>query len=179
MSKRRNEIMPECFVDTTLISILLGSDVNHKKGCPSVAKEMQGGRSADSFAVGIIDNDKRKLAYFEQFVLIAENPLLHLFHHPKKPQYLIKIGGEKEAMESFILACVNETGIDLSKYGLKPNLESLKEKTKSISSMDDPQLKSLFQDLSKKGEVARLKTILKYLVEKQYLSNENELKKMF
>jgi len=26
--------MPECFVDTTLISKLLGSDVNHKKGCP-------------------------------------------------------------------------------------------------------------------------------------------------
>ncbi len=25
-------------VDTTLISMLLGSDVNHKKGCPSVAK---------------------------------------------------------------------------------------------------------------------------------------------
>jgi len=134
MSKRRNEIMPECFVDTTLISILLGSDVNHKKGCPSVAKEMQGGRSADGFSVGVVDNDKRKLAYFEQFVLIAENPLLHLFHHPEKPQYLIKIGGEKEAMESFILACANETGIDLSNYGLKHNLESLKEKTKSISS---------------------------------------------
>ena len=45
--------------------------------------------------------------------------------------------------------------------------------------MDDPQLKALFQDLSKKGEVARLKTILKYLVEKQYLSNDDELKKMF
>jgi hypothetical protein len=48
MSKRRIEIIPECYVDTTLISILLGSDVNHKKGSPSVAMEMQGGRSADS-----------------------------------------------------------------------------------------------------------------------------------
>jgi hypothetical protein len=179
MSKRRIEIIPECYVDTTLISILLGSDVNHKKGCPSVAMEMQGGRSANSFAVGIVDNDKRKLNYFEQFTLIVENPLLHLFRHPKKPQFLIKIGGEAEAMESFILACADAAGIDLSQYGLKPDLESLKAKTKSTTSMDDPQLKSLFRDLSKTGEVARLKSILKYLDEKRYQSSDEELKKMF
>lgn len=179
MSKRRNEIMPECFVDTTLISILLGCDVNHKKGCPSVAKEMQEGRSSNTFAVGIVDNDKRKLDYFEQFTLIAENPLLHLFHHPQKPHYLIKIGNEKEAMESFILNCADEAGIDLSRYGLKSDLESLKAKTKSTTSMDDPQLKSLFHDLSRTGEVARLKNILKYLDEKWYKAKDEELKGMF
>jgi hypothetical protein len=179
MSKRRNEIMPECFVDTTLICILLGSDVNHKKGCPTVAKEMKEGRSADSFAVGIIDNDKRKLDYFEQFSLIAENPLLHLFHHPNKPHYLIKIGYQAEAIESFILTCANKAGIDLSEYGLKSDIESLKAKTKSTTSMDDPQLKSLFRDLSRTGEVARLKNILKYLDEKQYKASDEELKGMF
>jgi len=179
MSKRCNEIMPECFVDTTLISILLGSDVNHKKGCPSVAKEMKTGRFFDNFAVGIVDNDKRKLDYFEQFLLIVESPLLHLFRHPKKPHYLIKIGDEKEAMETFILTCANDAGIDLSKYGLKPDLESLKVKTKSTTSVDDPQLKSLFRDLSKTGEVARLKSILKYLNDKQYQANDEELKGFF
>ena len=179
MSKRHNEIIPECFVDTTLISILLGSDVNHKKGCPSVAKEMQTGRFADNFAVGIVDNDKRRLDYFDQFLLIVENPQLHLFHHPKKPHYLIKIGDEKEAMESFILTCANKAGIDLSKYGLKSDLESLKVKTKSTTSMNDPQLKSLFHDLSRTGEVARLRSILKYLSEKQYLANDEELKGFF
>ena len=91
----------------------------------------------------------------------------------------IKIGGESEAMESFILTCANEAGIDLSQYGLKSDLESLKAKTKSITSMNDPQLKFLFHDLSRTGEVARLKSILKYLVEKQYQSNDEELKKMF
>ena len=106
-------------------------------------------------------------------------PLLHLFHHPKKPHYLIKIGDEKEAMESFILTCANEAGIDLSKYGLKSDLESLKAKTKSTTSMDDPQLKSLFHDLSRTGEVARLKSILKYLNEKQYQANDEELKGLF
>ena len=51
-------------------------------------------------------------------------------------------------MESFILSCANEADIDLSRYGLKSDLESLKAKTKSTTSMDDPQLKSLFHDLS-------------------------------
>ena len=82
-------------------------------------------------------------------------------------------------MESFILACADAAGIDLSQYGLKPDVESLKAKTKSTTSMDDPQLKSLFRDLSKTGEVARLKSILKYLDEKRYQSSDEELKKMF
>ena len=82
-------------------------------------------------------------------------------------------------METFILTCANDAGIDLSKYGLKPDLESLKVKTKSTTSVDDPQLKSLFRDLSKTGEVARLKSILKYLNDKQYQANDEELKGFF
>lgn len=179
MSKRHVEILPECYVDTTLISILLGNGVSHKMGCPSVAKEMQSGRLADRFAVGIVDNDKRKLPFFEQFTIVAENSNLHLFRHPQKPQFLIKIGGEAEAIETFVLACAKEAGIDLSLYGLEPDLESLKAKTKNTASVNDPQLRLLFQDLSKTGEVARLKLIIKYLVEKQYLSNDEELKTMF
>ena len=45
--------------------------------------------------------------------------------------------------------------------------------------MDDPQLKSLFHDLSRTGEVARLKNILKYLDEKWYKAKDEELKGMF
>jgi len=82
-------------------------------------------------------------------------------------------------MESFILTCANKAGIDLSEYGLKSDIESLKAKTKSTTSMDDPQLKSLFRDLSRTGEVARLKNILKYLDEKQYKASDEELKGMF
>jgi len=90
-----------------------------------------------------------------------------MFRHPQKPQFLIKIGGEAEAIETFILACAKEAGIDLSLYGLEPDLESLKAKTKNTDSVNDPQLRLLFQDLAKTGEVARLKMIIKYLVEKQ------------
>jgi hypothetical protein len=42
-----------------------------------------------------------------------------------------------------------------------------------------PQLKSLFHDLSRTGEVTRLKSILKYLNEKQYQANDEELKGFF
>lgn len=35
-----NEIMPECFIDTTLVSSLLEAKVSHKHSCNEVAREM-------------------------------------------------------------------------------------------------------------------------------------------
>ena len=49
-----NEIMPECFIDSTLVKSLLGADVNHKHSCNEVAREMVKGHYKDAFAVGII-----------------------------------------------------------------------------------------------------------------------------
>ena len=60
--------VPECYVDTNLIESLLETDgVNHQMGCNNVAKAMESGVLKESFAVGIIDSDKRKLAYAEYF----------------------------------------------------------------------------------------------------------------
>ena len=54
---KHNYIMPECYIDTTLVSSLLDSNVSHKHSCNEVAKEMEKGKYKDAFAVGIIDND--------------------------------------------------------------------------------------------------------------------------
>lgn len=62
-----NEIMPECFIDTTLVASLLDAKVSHKHSCNEVAREMEKGKFKDAFAVGIIDNDKRKISYIESF----------------------------------------------------------------------------------------------------------------
>ena len=39
-----NEIMPECFIDTTLVGSLLDAKVNHKHSCNEVAREMEKGK---------------------------------------------------------------------------------------------------------------------------------------
>lgn len=40
-----NEIMPECFIDTTLVGSLLEAKVSHKHSCNEVAKEMEKGNT--------------------------------------------------------------------------------------------------------------------------------------
>ena len=71
-----NEIMPECFIDTTLVGSLLNAKVSHKHSCNEVAREMEKGRFKDAFAVGIIDNDKRKISYIEGFEEIGRTDSL-------------------------------------------------------------------------------------------------------
>jgi hypothetical protein len=79
-----NEIMPECFIDTTLVKSLLDADVNHKHSCNEVAREMEKGHFKDAFAVGIIDNDKRKISYIESFEEIGRTDNLTFLKHRDK-----------------------------------------------------------------------------------------------
>lgn len=87
-----NEIMPECYIDSTLIGSLLDANVSHKYNCAEVAKEMENGRYKDAFAVGIIDNDKRKISYIEDFEEFGRTDNLTFLKHKSKHQYVIKVG---------------------------------------------------------------------------------------
>lgn len=97
---KHNDIMPECFIDTTLVSSLLDAKVSHKHSCNEVAKEMEKGKYRDAFAVGIIDNDKRKLAYIEGFEEIGRTENLTFLKHKDKHQYVIKVGKDSKAMRT-------------------------------------------------------------------------------
>ena len=103
---KHNDIMPECYIDSTLIGSLLDAQVNHKHCCNDVANEMKKGKYKDSFAVGIIDNDKRKISYVEEFDEIGRTDNLVFLKHPNKHHYIIKVGKEHKAMETFIKANV-------------------------------------------------------------------------
>ena len=90
LGMKYNNIMPECYIDTTLVESLLDANVNHKHNCNEVAKEMQKGKYKNEFAVGIIDNDKRKLSYIEDgFVKIGQTENLTFLKHRNKHQYII------------------------------------------------------------------------------------------
>ena len=62
-------IIPECYIDSCLIEVLLVEDrdfVNHHKGNGKVAKEMQENFESE-FCLGIIDEDKEQLDYLKMF----------------------------------------------------------------------------------------------------------------
>ena len=169
-------VIPECYVDTNLVSTLLGGiGVNHQKSCNNVIALMRG-RFEDDFAVGIIDNDKRRPQYLDDCNLIAESNHLQLYKHSQKQHYIITIS---PAAEGFILSVVEAACISMSDYNLPSNLDDLKKITKHIVSNKNSNLIKLFRDLKNVGEFNILSLVLRYLIEKGYNADQRELQSLF
>lgn len=167
-----NEIMPECYIDSTLVSSLLDAKVNHKYSCSEVAKEMEKGFFRDAFAVGIIDNDKRKITYLEGFDEIGRTENLIFLKHKKKHQYVIKVGKANMAMETFIKANVEAIGMRMEDFNLPSDLIELREQTKDrVTTQKDPRILKLCKSLRHSPEVATLQDVLSYLVANKYEVN--------
>ncbi len=176
---KHNDIMPECYIDTTLVESLLYAKVNHKHSCNEVAKEMQKGKFKDAFAVGIIDNDKRKISYLEDFEEIGRTENLTFLKHREKHHYVIKVGKEHKAMETFIKENVSALGMKMEDFGLPSDLDSLIGATKdSISTQKDPRILKLCKTLQQSPEMSKLKNVLDYLAANKYNANEETLKAM-
>ena len=171
--------MPECFIDTTLVASLLDAKVSHKHSCNEVAREMEKGKYKDSFAVGIIDNDKRKISYIESFDEIGRTENLTFLKHRDKHHYVIKVGKEHKAMETFIQANVDAIGMKMEDFDLPSDLAELIEQTKdSVSTQKDPRILNLCKMMRLSPEVAKLQDILAYLAANKYNVDLDELKKM-
>ena len=172
-----NEIMPECFIDSTLVGSLLDAKVNHKHSCNEVAKAMEKGEYKDAFAVGIIDNDKRKISYIEGFEEIGRTDNLTFLKHKNKHQYVIKVGKDRKAMETFIKANVKAIGMKMEDFDLPSDYAELIEQTKSITTQKDPRILKLCKALRQSPEVAKLQDVLSYLAANKFDVDIEELKK--
>ena len=167
-----NEIMPECYIDSTLVSSLLDAKINHKHSCNEVVREMQKGKYKDAFAVGIIDNDKRKHSYIYEFEEIGKTDNLTFLRHREKHQYIIKIGKEHKAMETFVKANVEAIGMKMEDFNLPSDIKKLTEITKDhITTLKDPKILKVCSIIHQSKEVTKLQTVLKYLVDNKYNSN--------
>jgi hypothetical protein len=168
-------IIPECYTDTNLIETITGmfNTFNHQKSCNEVSKTMQN-KLADSFAVGIIDKDKRQIKYLEEFELVTSARDLFLFKHPLKHHYIIQIS---PAVESFILKSANEVGINLNSFGLPDDLDGLKRITKRQTSRNNPNLHRLFTQLKNKKapQIVTLSNWISYLKENTFHANTDEI----
>ena len=169
--QRENIVVPECYVDTNLINILLNKDCNHQKGCATVCKTLDA-KLADQFAIAIIDKDKKEPKAVEQFVKIGESEHLVVSKHQTRHHYLIQI---KPAIESFILDAAEELGINLSDYGLKTELEELRIISKTITAKKDDRFASLFYVLRSASHMQCLSKILEYLLNEKYAVSEERI----
>ena len=127
---------------------------------------------ADDFAVGIIDNDKRRPGYLDEFSLLARSEHLTLYKHPIRHHYIVTVS---PAVEVFVLDVVKVSGLTMLKYDLPLSLQGIKRITKHIITNKDPRLVNLFHDLSAVGECALLKKVLEYLLDHPYKASDNEL----
>lgn len=175
MRKNLN-IIPECYVDTNLVSYLLdGIGVNHQKGCNNVARIMQKNLKND-FAVGIMDDDKLKNDYIKQFTCLAASTHLELFCHSERPHYIIIV---KKAVEDFILSVAQECDFDLTSVQLAKDLEGLKRFTKTCQSNYADNLRQFFAQVAEASEMKILKSLLKYLCENRFKADQDEILQIF
>lgn len=141
-----NHIVPECYIDTMLVQTLVppgsNSRYNHQHGCFEVSNEMELYGLKDKFAVGIIDNDKKKAKYLKEFIEIDTiEDSLKLYKHLINHQYFIEIN---PAIEKWILKVCEQEEIDITALGLPNDLRGLRRITKSQASSQDRRFIDLF-----------------------------------
>lgn len=172
-----DEIMPECYIDSTLISTLLGGEVAHEHSCNKIARKMDHGVYSDSFAIGIIDNDKRQPTYTKEFEELASTDNLIFLKHRTKNQYLVKVGKPHKAMETFLIENVKSLGKKMEDYGLPSDLKELLRITKnSITTQKDPRILRLSKALRNSPEVKKLQDVLFYLFEMKHNADPEVVK---
>lgn len=172
-------IIPECFVDTNLIETLVppqSSGYNHQKGCPTVAKTMKESFT-DSFAVGIIDRDKRQLDYLTEFTIVHQIDTLILHKHKNKHHYIIQIC---PALEQFLLVEAYKSGVSFEQFGLPTEMKRLTSVTKTANSKKDPRFKGLIKAIRKSGssQFEVLASWVSYLKDNNYHASIEDLKNL-
>jgi hypothetical protein len=157
-------IVPECYFDTVLVkAILQRKNINHQKTCYKVESVV---RAIDDFAVGIIDKDKRELGYLKECIIEISHEHLILWKHRAKQHYFIQL---VPAIEIWILNASKECNLNLEEFGMRNDLESLKQFTKHKTASENENLRNLCKILVN-SDSQTIKTLSKWL---KYLFNEN------
>ena len=168
-------VIPECYVDTNLVETLVPPQrqYNHQKGCGTVTKVMKE-KFTNSFAVGIIDKDKKEVEYLKEFTELANSNGLILHKHKTRHHYIIQI---VPGMERFIFNCLAAVGISPNDFELPDDLELFRKESKTTNSKDDDRFRRLFKALRNAGseEIIRLLNLITYLKQRNYTAASNEL----
>ena len=172
--ERENKVIPECYVDTNLMNVLLEKLCNHQKGCTTVCKTLDE-RLRDEFAIAVIDKDKREPKAVEEFELIGSARGLHVSKHRSRPHYMLQID---PAVEVFIMDAAEELGVNLADFELPTELNALRKKTKTVSAKEDEKFARLFRRLRGATNMRRLEGVLRYLLDARYTASADGVRKL-
>lgn len=172
MNRRADFIIPECYVDTNLAETLTCvGGCNHQKGCNQVVKVMKE-KFADRFAVGIIDADKRRPGYLNEFHEVASSSHLKCLRHNNRPHFVILV---QPAIDGFILSCAEDACVNLADFGLSSVMKEFTAQTKNVMSSKDSRFKNLFLSIKDTGEMKLMQSLLNYLVAATYKASDAEI----
>lgn len=170
-SKLYKSFIPECFLDTNLVEVLLSceNEVNHKKGNSSLLSSMDHPKQAGLFLVALIDDDKVKVKKLDDYIEVVRlrRHNLKLFRHPDRKHFVIQVS---PAIERWVLnQCENAT-INLSNFNVPGDIYGLKA-LKGLSQRNDQRFKQLFKAMLKnencKG-IIELKRWLTFFFDNNY-----------
>lgn len=160
---KQERIFPECYIDTNLVSYILGGHVMHKSCCNEVVKAVN---TSDTFAVGIIDEDKRLARMDAGFKIYVpaqncENKHISMFIHDDGKRFVFTV---KPAMDKFILDAAAQQEVKVEDFGYQSALKEFTRRTKKITVANDSNFRRLISAVAKYSEMQRLRNTLKYLV---------------
>jgi hypothetical protein len=179
--KRDNHIIPECYIDTTLMEILIPPEkqYNHTKGVPAVVKKMME-ELIDNFAIAVLDKDpdkkQKEIKYFNEFELLIEINNIRLHRHKNKSRHHYLIF--HPPFEDWIISEAKETKLSLESYNLPSQRNELIKITKPPTPNDIPKFKKLFKAL-KQNNAKGITLLLQwtdYLISNPYNADITKLK---
>ena len=160
---KQERIFPECYIDTNLVSYIVGGHVMHKSCCNEVVKAVN---QSDSFAIGIIDEDKRLARMDAGFKIYepAQNvgvKHISMFIHDDGKRFVFTV---RPAMDKFILDAAAHQRVKVEDFGYPSALKEFTRCTKKITAANDSNFRGLISAVVKYPEMQRFRNTLKYLV---------------
>ncbi len=139
-------LIPECHADTALVRFLSDGfpNIDHEAGIGSVIKNFTDVKDRSYQLVGIVDNDKRKPPYLDDFQEISTTDSVSLQKKPGAEHYVIML---KPAIEKFLLNEAKSVGISLADFNLPVELKPLLKKTKKPQIEQNPDYQDLLSKL--------------------------------
>jgi hypothetical protein len=153
MTDIRLRLIPECYADTALAAFLAGPivAVDHALTISQVASEMkkvsQNIKIQDFTLIGLVDNDKQKLPYFNDFQEIDRGQRVSFRHKSNTSQYLIVL---EKAIETFLLHNAAAVGLNMPDFNFSDNLKDFKHQLKRMNIGSNAHYLRLLTELQQK-----------------------------
>lgn len=169
--------VPECYFDTVLFNKLLQTNkrLMHRKGCNNVVRDLDSERLKNSFAVALIDKDKKELDYLKQCEVLYDQNKIILLKHKSRQHFIIQLN---PPLEKWVIEILDENDLQIEDFGFSRNFKILKRQIKNdIDKEDNENLNKLINTIigTNCESIKKIRSFLLYLKDRNYQTDINEL----